>query len=508
MGLLSLKSRFLFIKVVFTTLLATCLLGGYGLTPGYCQDDSRFEFFPWESCLLLSIEKIERTGNDLICHAIIEDVLRGNYSKRNPISVYVSGGGSGCESPTQSRFSEGNKVLVAFNSLAPNRFRKQLKIYNEYFPLADSIASQADVDKLKERLANSSFPFRACIDATITKNKFVKKGCEACHPGRTDIEATINEVYLPDSLGKAEITEASGEKTVPKTFHANLEKGEKLSAFFYEDLQRPLKKGQRYIWKFNPVYHDEKNPKRIFLGLNGGTFSAASELSIIEMEEMKKLPERFESYLEDVRCHMQQDIENSWTKEQISIYISRPELRYIPRTQGVVVSEGNILSGQIHKNDEAALGKVIWFSGLQDGKPCGEYQIQVHKGGADFWVLDSGYFSNINKMSQSEFYKKYFKDLLTKCGITYTRANSLKEIKELMPGRAPISLQLDEHQKIAGISCQLQNDKTLKAKVDADMNLSLFEIDANKSSLWQDAYDNRVENMDKVWHETLKYEKW
>ncbi|MDX2105854.1 MAG: hypothetical protein SFY67_05575 [Candidatus Melainabacteria bacterium] len=488
--------------------MATCLLVIFDLTPAYSQDESNFEFFPWESCLLLSIEKTERSGNDLICHAIIDDVLRGNYSKRNPISVCVSQGDSAGDSPIQSRFTEGKKVLVAFNSLPLNRFRKQLKIYNEYFPFADSIPNAADIDKLKKRLDNSSFPFRACVNATITKNKFVKKGCEACHPGRTDIEAIINEVYLPDSLSKVETTDASKEKTVPKTFHANLKKGEKLSAFFYEDSARPLKKGKCYIWKFNPVYHDEKNPKRIFLGLNGGTFSAESELSTSEMEALKKFPERFENYLADVRNHMQQDIEKSWTKEQISIYTSKPELRYIPRTPGVVVSEGNLLSGQIQKNNEAELGKVIWFSGMQDGKPCGEYQLQVHKGGADFWVLDSGYFSKINKMSQSEFYKKYFKDLLTKCGITYTRINNLKENKELMPGRAPISLQLDEHQNITGIACPLQNDKTLKAKVDADMNLSQFEIDENKSSLWQNAYDNRILNMDKVWQETLKYEKW
>ncbi len=474
--------------------------------PAHCQDESGFEFFPWESCLLLNIERIEQTGSDRVCHATIEDVLRGNYLKRKPISVYVSEGEGKCRS--ESCFEPGNTVLVAFNSLPPNRFRKHLKIYNEYFPFASKAQNQTEIDTLKMRLANSSFPFRACVDVTITKNKFFKKGCQACHPGRIDIEAIVNEVYLPDTLSKAETTAVSNEKTVPKTFHANLKKGQKLKAFFYEDFARPIKKGQRYIWKFNPVYHDEKDPERIFLGLNGGVISALSDFSNAQIQELNGLGERFEKYLEEVQKRMQQEMEKSWSKEQISTYTSKPELRYIPRTQGVVVSEGNVLCGQLFKDQESQLGKVIWFSGMQDGRPSSEFQLQVHKGGADFWVLDSGYFSNINQMSQSQFWQKYFKDLLTKCGITYTRVNNLRDDKELQPGRNKIELEMDESQRVIGIKCQLQNDKTLVAKVGADMSLSQFEIDGAKSSIWQNAYDNRIDNMNKVWQETLKYEKW
>jgi len=457
---------------------------------------------------LLTIENIEQSGNDRIYHANIDDVLRGNFSKGKPIWVYLSSLDGEGKSLAESHFVQGKKVLVAFNSLAPNRFRKQLKIYNEYFPINDNDLNQVEIDKLKSRLANSSFPYRAIVDATITKNKFVKKGCEACHPGRIDIEAVVNQVYLQDALSKTEAAENQNEKTIPKTFHANLKNGQKLKAFFYEDFARPLKKGQRYIWKFNPVYHDQKDPERIFLGLNGGTFSALAESNQKQTEELKGLSQRFYAYLEDVQKQMQAKLENRWTKEQINRYTSKPELRYIPRTQGVVVSEGNVLSGQLFKNDEKQLGKVCWFSGLQDGKPCGEYQLQVHRGGADFWVLDSGYFSDDTKMTQTKFWQKYCKDMLTKCGITYIRVNSSKENKELMPAHEPIELQMNKQDQVIGIKCKLLNDKILEAKVGEDMNLSDFKIDNAPSKIWQEAYEQRIDNMNKVWQETLKYEKW
>jgi len=485
---------------LFAILLATCILSGNVLTPAYCQDESRYEFFPWESCLLLTIERIEQSGKDQIYYANIRDVLRGSFSKRNPISVYVSNMGSGGESPAVRRFTQGKTVLVAFNSLPPNRFRKHLKIYNEYFPLGDKDQDQSEIDKLKVRLANSSFSYRACVDATITKNKFVKKGCEACHPGRIDIEATINEVYLPDALSQAESSGVLQEKTIPKTFHANLKNGQKLKAFFYEDFARPLKKGQRYIWKFNPVYHDEKDPERIFLGLNGGTFSATNELNESQIQALNTESSRFEEYLQEVRKHMQAQLEKSWTEKQITSYISKPELRYIPRTPGVVVTEGNVLSGQ--------LGKAVWFSGLTDGKPCGEYQLQVHQGGANFWVLDSGYFSNNVEMTQTKFWTKYYFDMLTKCGITYMRVQNKKENKELIPVRDQMFLQINEQNQIEKIKCRLLNEKILEAKVDEEMNLADFRIDETPSQIWQEAYDQRIDNMNKVWQETLNYEKW
>lgn len=485
---------------LFAILLATCFFVGNVLTPAHCQDESRFEFFPWESCLLLTIEKIEQSGKDRIYYATIRDVLRGSFSKRNPISVYVSEKGSGGESPVAQRFTVGKTVLVAFNSLPPNRFRKHLKIYNEYFPLGDKDQDQSEIDKLKARLTNSAFPYRACVDATITKNKFVKKGCEACHPGRIDIEATINEVYLPDALSQAESSGVMQEKTIPKTFHANLKNGQKLKAFFYEDFARPLKKGQRYIWKFNPVYHDEKDPERIFLGLNGGTFSATNELNESQIQALKTEAKRFEEYLQDVRKRMQAHIEKSWTKEQVRTYINKPELRYIPRTPGVVVTEGNVLSGQ--------LGEVVWFSGLAEGIPCGEYQLQVHKGGANFWVLDSGYFSNSIEMTQTKFWIKYYFDMLTKCGITYTRVHNVRENKELMPVRDEMFLQINEQNQIDKIKCRLLNEKLLEAKVDEEMNLSDFKVDGIPSQIWQEAYSQRIDNMNKVWQETLNYEKW
>ncbi len=492
----------------FALLLATCFFVGNALTPAYCQDESRFEFFPWESCLLLTIERIEQSGKDRIYHATIADVLQGRFLKRNPISVYVSSLGSGGESPLERRFVVGQTVLVAFNSLPPNRFRKHLKIYNEYFPLGDKDQNQGEIDKLKARLTNSLFPYRACVDATITKNKFVKKGCEACHPGRIDIEATINEVYMPDALSQAEPEALVQEKTIPKTFHASLRKGQKLKAFFYEDFARPLKKGQRYIWKFNPVYHDEKDPERIFLGLNGGTFSAANEFSDSQIQELKAQPERFGEYLIETKKHMQAQIEKSWTKEQIGTYVSKSELRYIPRTQGVVVTEGNVISGQLFESDQDKLGKVLWFSGLIEGKPCGEYQLQVHKGGANFWVLDSGYFCNPMHRSEISFFQKFFKDILVKCGITYSRVNNLKENKELMPGRDELVLQLNEQNQIEKIKFRLLNEKLLEAKVDKEMNLSDFRIDDAPSQIWQDAYSQRIDNMNKVWQETLNFEKW
>lgn len=502
------KSPFLAKRLVFAMLLATCLFCFHCLTPVCGQEPSEFEFFPWESCLLLNIEKMEQSGKDQIFYATIEDVLRGNFSKRNPISVYVSRGDSRAGSPANARFEVGKTVLVAFNSLPANRFRKHLKIYNEYFPLSEKDQNQVEIEKLKGRLANSNFPFRAVVDVTITKNKFVKKGCEACHPGRIDIEAVVNQVYLPDRLSKAEASNALNEKTVPKTFHANLQKGQKLEAFFYEDFARPIKKGERYIWKFNPVYHDQKDPARIFLGLNGGTFSIAKDLTENQTKELNLLSERFEQYLDAVHARMQKAIEKTWTKDQVQIYTLMSELRYIPRTQGVVVTEGNVMSGQLFGSEEAKLGKVLWFSGLQDGKPSGEYQLQVHKQGSEFWVLDSGYFSNISQMSQNRFWQKYFKDLLTKCGITYVRVNNLKDSKELSLTNDEIVLELDSEKNINAISCRLQNEKTLTAKVDANLNLSQFEIDGAYSSVWQNAYDERVENMNKVWQETLRYEKW
>lgn len=98
--------------------------------------------------------------------------------------------------------------------------------------------------------------------------------------------------------------------------------------------------------------------------------------------------------------------------------------------------------------------------------------------------------------------------MLTKCGITFTRVHNLKENKELIPARDEMFLQINEQNQIDRIKCRLQNEKLLEIRVDKEMNLSDFRIDENPSKIWQEAYSQRIDNMNKVWQETLNYEKW
>lgn len=509
--ILRLKTRkwSLFLQILLVLLLVFIELGD--LSPAYCQDSSDFEFFPYESCLVLEVEKIEQTGKVPVISATVRDVLRGKHFVRNPISFCIQDreereGGSAMG----AAFRVGKTIVMAFNSNPPNRFRKHLEVYNQTFPLGMEAYKKEDTDKLRNRLARINFPFRACVDATIIKNKFVKKGCKACHPGRIDLEVKINEVYLADSQTEAEKQGVPDEKTVPKTFHTNLQAGQIIRTFFYEDNPRQLKKGQRFIWSFNPVYHDEKDPEKIFLGLNGGILEPLESLSESSAQkDLKELNKQISQYLESTHKHMQEFVEKRWTKEQIELYTSKPELRYIPRTPGLVVTEGTILSGQLYKDAQDKLGKVLWFSGLIEGKPCGEYQLQVHKEGRNFWILESGYFNaDSTAITEDQFYKKYFKDMLTKCGITYMRVNNSGENKKMMPGGTGIILERDSDNRIGGIRCALQNGEELTAKVDANLELSEFQIDSNESGIWGEAYRNRQQNMQKVWDETLKYEKW
>ena len=470
-------------------------------------------FFPYESCALFKIIGIQRS-NAIDSPTIVakaETVLRGNLKSDQKIRLILESNPKDLFGLSAGTGLLGSRQLMAFHQ-ASTKEDTILSTFNEYVPIKNSQFLDREVIRLQDNLKKTPYPYRSCL--VVTGEKLRSNHERKSYWHSKDLLLRVDSVVVEDQKYAAE-----GVKNVE-----NQNKYKELAIDHYEfkpkdlinvevqwfqlsenppRLPKNILSGQKYILLWNPCQHPTSQIPNTFL-------DASIELSPFqpqEIQRIKALARKNPEKLDSLRRQLESHIKRRWTVQRIREYLNRPELRECPPFRDVEPSNGPVLGGQLYSKQESELGKVIWYTWLQDMQPVGQFQVDVTNKTGDVWKLELDFFG-LQEYSDDQFVQDLLALTLRRSLQAFWMIQNYKlaqEPKSVVqvdipePAFARLQLLRDSNKRIKSARFTLTNGKILTADVDADLRLSNILVDGRVCEPWTEAYDNRVQNMNEIW---------
>lgn len=407
----------------------------------------------------------------------------------------------------------GSRQLMAFRQ-GPQQGRTSLSTFDEYAPFRNSQFFDKEVASLQENLKRTPYPYRSCLVVTIEKLR--AKDEKQSYWRSKELLLRVDSVVVTDQRYKAE-----GVKGFENT---NAYKDQVVEHFAFQpkdlitievqwlplsDGPPTLPKivsGQKYILQWNPYRPPTSQMPNTFLDSSIELFPFQPQ----KIERIKTLASKNPEKIDSLRRQLESHITKRWTTQRIREYLSRPELRDCPPLANIERLNGPVLGGQLYKNLEGELGKVVWYTWLRDMQPEGEFQVDVTNKAGDVWKLERGYFG-LQDYSDDEFNKdliglilqRSFQAFLTVRNYKHSEDFAIAPVDLPEPTTERPELIRGANNKIRSLRLRLANGKVLTADINPDLLLSNILVDGKVCLAWCEAYEKRVENMNEIWMHSL-----
>ena len=467
-------------------------------------------FFPYDTC---AVFRIKDTGNSKSKTPTMtvktEAVLKGSLKCNQIIHLALD------SKPTAlfgapSKQLVGSRQLLAFHQ-GPQKNKTILSTSNDYAPFKNPNFFDEDVARLEKNLKRTPYPYRSCLVVTL-------KEVHAKHE-KQSMWRSKEFFFQIDSIVVAD--QKYREEGVKGFENAPAYKDQALEHFVFKPKDQiaikvkwfPLSvppprlpgliSGRKYILQWNPTRSPGSQKPNTF---SDSSFELC-QYKPQKIEGIKEFARNNPQMIESLRRQLESHIEKRWTAQRIREYLKRPDLRECPQLTTIEPLNGPVLGGQLYKDLEPELGKVVWYTWLQDMQPVGEFQIGVTNKAGDVWRLETGYLE-LQDYSDDDFKRDLISLTLQRSYQAFWTIQNYKlsyQHEAIAPVDFPaptterLELIRDARNKIRSLRQQLANGKVLTADIDSDLHLSNILVDGKVCSAWCKAYKNRVEYMNEIW---------
>lgn len=462
---------------------------------GSNKHDDSYYFFPYRGCLLLTVKAVSEFSDygspSVRIKAKVNDVLRGDFKRDSEIEFSTDEPDNRDWLGYPLNQIVGKQCVLAFHYGI--YVGEGLSFHNIYVPFKNQQFTSADVCKLRAKLRNSVYPYRACLVLSIQRFRKLKQvGYYTDNP--EVVTARIEDVFLGDPRYPAEKAVDSHDLSVD---HVNFRKGQLFRGVIPSNVPMNVfphgsKKylvGSRCVWEFNPSLITDGcfYLKDLHSPFPNQTFARG------DLAKLKISLDQNSRWLSALRRSVQTYLERRWTPERIRKFC-RPETRMIPGVAGLWPGHCDLfLTGKLYPKLQNELGSVTWYLCINDGQ-ADDYEFQIDRGGLDYWRV-------INRFSLDDYTDEDFKKEIIGTSLMYpiyaydrVHWKNERETNDHIP-KSMWSFVKNDLNEITDVKSTLASGKQFDAKIDKQLKIQTVLIDGKPDPIWHAALTEYASNL-------------